>query len=213
MIFTDEQNLPCLEGTDYADYALYMKCLAEQLDVQIGAEYNSFTGFIDRPTGLWTAGAVQSLPNSGQIILFDFSGPSASANWPDTFPGIPTLGNLRGWWHIGCNVNAIATGAVTANTFRKLELVYTPPADAGINFGPVSFIELVYESNTGNGENLCASGTVYCPGSLSTLPGADGGSFLGFFSNGNTGSNLTTTLTPPVAFWATFLGDTPVIGS
>lgn len=212
MIFTDQQNLPCLEGTDYADFALYMQCLAQQVDTQLTGQNETLADFIDRPTGFWSAGGTQTLPNAGQIILFDFSGPSFGVNWTGSFPGIPTLANRRGWWQIGCNVNAVATGAVTANSTRRIDLVYTPPAEAGPAFTATTFTEITFESNSGNGENLCASGIVYCPGSNSTLPDADGGTILGFFSNNN-GSNLTTTLTPPVAFWATFLGDTPTIVS
>lgn len=212
MLFTDMQQLPCLESTDYAAYALYMQCLAEQLDSQLTQQLTELEFFTDRPTGYWTAGATQTISAGGNVAIFDISGPSGSAGWTRPFPPFPQLDNVRGWWFIGCTVNVVATGVVTASSQRLMNIDYTPPVDAGPSFPLVRRSKLTYESNTGNGENLSIAAVVYSPGSLDNTPTSDGGSFLATM-NHNNGSSLTTTLTPASRYWATFLGDTPAVGS
>lgn len=47
------QQLPCLEGTDYAAYALYMQCLAETLEGKFNAIAASQDEFRNRFAGVW----------------------------------------------------------------------------------------------------------------------------------------------------------------
>jgi hypothetical protein len=53
VIFTPVQNLPCLDNDDYAGYALYMKCLAEQLEDSFNAKNDAFEAFRNRYAGVW----------------------------------------------------------------------------------------------------------------------------------------------------------------
>lgn len=207
MRFTDAFKLPCLDGSDYAAYALYMQCLGEQVDTILGDQLDAFTEFQMRPSALWTASATHTAFNGSPLTNFVLT---FSTNWPGGVPPVsPTLGNLRGWWQVGANVNLISSGAVTLNTYRRLDLEVNPPIGAPGFPADKVFTDNSWESNTGNGENLLSSGTVYTTGSDSTSPLAGG--FLVARTFNNNAVNLVTTLTPPATIWATYIGDSPEI--
>lgn len=205
MRFSDNFRLPCLDGTDYGAYALYMGCLAEMIDAELTAQSEAFDAFLNRPTGIWTRTTTQTGINFGSndpLFLFETL---TLINWP-TLTALPQIPITRGWYHIGMTANFIASGAVNADTVRRLRL----SGDAVINdegatvAGYVDLQDQVWESNTGNGENLSVQGTVFQPG-FAVI------SLLGSIFHGNTGSSLTMTITPPPRIWVTYLGDTPEI--
>lgn len=207
MRFSDNFDLPCLESSDYAAYALYLECLGLQVDGILSEQLDLFTDFQHRPSALWVASATHTAFNGSPLTNFVLV---TSSNWPGGVPPVsPTLGNLRGWWEVGANVNLVSSGAVTLNTFRRLDINVAAPVGTPGFPAPTTYTDVVYESNTGNGENLLATGTVFTTGSTSTSPLA-GGAITAVTSNANA-VNLVTTLTPPAAIWVTYIGDSPEI--
>lgn len=208
MEFTTNYNLPCLDDSDYAAYALYMQCLAESLDNKLQEQYDAMDTFLRHPSAVWTRTTTQTgIPNSlaltDQQILF-ISEVEAVYNWPYLL--LPNIPPLRGWWHVGLTVNLQASGVVNADTIRQLYL----RGDAVVNNDGlvvtdyVEMVDQVWESNSGNGENLTVSGTVF-------QPGFDNISLQGFCVHQNTSSTLTMTTTPQPRLWVTYIGDTPEI--
>ncbi|MGH7252437.1 MAG: hypothetical protein ACREIE_01435 [Nitrospiraceae bacterium] len=207
MRFTDTHSLPCLDDSDYAGIALYMQCLASQLDAQLGAQQIALDSFLRRPAGIWSATTVQTGINDGSFINF-FTPAPISANWPTVTPSTPTIANVRGWWMVGMNVNLISSGVVTVNSQRKLNLEISPPPGSPPGTSSIFFNDLTWETNTGAGENLSAAGTVFFTGTTSTTLTPSG---LSGTINHTNAVSLNTTLTPPPTAWAFYLGDTPEI--
>lgn len=207
MKFTPDQNLPCLDGTDYAAYALYVQCLAEQLDTKFQDQFDSLYDFLRRPASVWTRTTTQTGITNGTDaqLLFIFETES-QLNWPYPITSTPNIPILRGWWHVGLTVNLAASGAVNADTIRQLYLrgdaVVNDSGTTTTNY--VNLVDQVWESNTGNGENLTVQGTVFQPGFDEII-------LTGYTIHGNSGSTLTMTITPQPRLWAVYLGDTPEI--
>lgn len=211
MEFTSQQNLPCLDDDDVSAIALYMKCLADQVDATLTRQFDELTAFLAAPAAAWIATAAQSISTavntSGTTLTF--ASPAAwSANWPGGPPASPSLPNLRGWYYISCNVNLLAA-APTLNSTRTMTLKAVSLTDVGPNVTLGTFVDKVYESNTGNGENLLAAGTVYFPGVNTAAVNPTTLSAV-VLPSGQAGA-LNTTLTPPATMWAFYLGDTPQI--
>ncbi len=207
MLFTPLQNLPCLSNEDYSAWALYMKCLGLQVDETLAQQMASFESVRNRPTAVWTSSSVQTNIFDGSFLsVFEVA---FSANWPGAVPTSPTVGNLRGWWMVGLNVNLISSGAVTINTYRRIDLTISPPIGAPSSTPETVFTDNTWESNTANGENLLAAGTLYTTGSDSPSNSAGGAIFTAVHHNNAV--SLNTTLTPAPTIWATYLGDTPEI--
>lgn len=53
MIFTPQQNLPCLSPEDYAAWALYMQCLAQTLEDKFNTVAEQQSAFRNRYAGVW----------------------------------------------------------------------------------------------------------------------------------------------------------------
>lgn len=210
MKFTENYNLPCLENEDYGAYAIYMQCLAETLDAKFQQQFDDLYTFLQPPASVWTRTTTQTgIVNSASLtdlqLLFIFETES-QLNWPFPITTTPNIPTLRGWWHVGMTVNLQASGAVNADTIRQIYL----RGDAVINEAGVSttnyvnFVDQVWESNTGNGENLTVQGTVFQPGFDEII-------LQGWAVHQNTSSTLTMTITPQPRLWAVYLGDTPEI--
>lgn len=205
MKFTPNLNLPCLDVEDYAAYALYLQCLATQLDTKFQEQFEVIDAFLRPPAAVWTRTDPQTglnPPDPQPLFIFEVE---TQVNWPDTSTS-PHIPNVRGWWHVGLTGNFIASGGVTNDSERQLAL----RGDAVINESGlvdvdyVNLLEEVHESNTGNGENLTVQGTVFQPGFSSIF-------LFGYLTNANVASSLTMTITPQPRLWVTFLGDTPEI--
>lgn len=89
MEFTPVQNLPCLGPDDYAAYATYMQCLAEDLEAKFTEKNDALESVRNNYAGVWrnTAAIVSNVSGA-----FDF-GPSTMANlfWNDP-DNAPTTG-------------------------------------------------------------------------------------------------------------------------
>lgn len=207
MEFTEIQKLPCLSGTDYAAVALYMQCLAEQLDEILTNQSEQFEEFLSRPAAGWTQAGVQTGILDGSPISTNVN--EWQANWPTTLAvaSTPQLANRRGWWYVGGCVNLIPSGAVTANA--RLEMRMRVSGGGFIAPALGIFSDVTYMSTAGDGENLVTAGTVFYAGTDSPSTLALPTVHLDIFHAN--ASSLTTSLTPAPRVWVAFLGDTPEI--
>lgn len=208
MRFTEQQNLPCLDGTDMAAVALYMQCFAEQVEGALSDASDEYTSFLNPPVAIWSNTATGSITD-GQF--FGFSN-VVSNNWPGGPPSAtqPTLPNLRGWYYIGANVNLIDLTAPIANRYRAV--ILTATQTAGVTGSPTigQFQDTTYESATANGENLLPAGTVFFASGTFTSPNPVN---LTLQYRSDDGANaVDTTQTPPIRLWVVYLGETPQIG-
>lgn len=209
MKFTDNHNIPCLENEDYAGFALYMQCLAEQVEARVVADQVAVATFLERPVAIWTDSTVLA---AGSATTGPLGAPSTSYRWT---PGVNngTL-NLRGWWHIGMYIHCLSSAPV-ANNHRTGQLyVWQPDAPQddinSLNADAAAAVlqDVTWESNTGDGEDLLSSLLVYNPGTLLRTGSEIGMSFVyGIATEASGVENVTFSAT----IWAAFMGDTPEI--
>lgn len=205
-------EIPCLSDTDYAAYALYMRCLAEQVEAQLVANQEAADTALHRAIRVWNysdsvsqgSGAAGAAMGS---VLFSLNFP---ASFGDT--NLATL-NLRGWWRIGFLLRATSSAPVLNNN-RVSNLAIFPPGtpsslrtlDSGA--WALNLQDITWESNTGNGETLHSSGEIYNPGDPSVAPDDFGMRMRQSISVENSGVE---TVTFTGIYWAIYLGDTPSI--
>jgi hypothetical protein len=218
MEFTPVYNLPCLSGTDYAAYALYLQCLAEQLDATLFEKQTELDSFRNRYAGVWR--------NTVAMV-------SASGSWNTT---VPTVANL--FWNDPVNPPSTGTAGSLIDPFR----FNFPGAVAGglyavggtvamnqgatngtyrwlsidpVLFGSSGYVEALgaqdfSEETLSGGENLQTG--FHVPLTLTTFTGLEGvpvGFDVSIFEDdaGN--------ITIPVGgltFWAVYIGDNTIIG-
>lgn len=209
MRFTDNHNIPCLESEDYAGFALYMKCLAEQVEARVVADQAAVADVLERPVAIWTVTTVLA---AGSSLTTPLSAPSTSYRWQ---AGVTngTL-NLRGWWHIGMYVHCVSSAPVVGNHRTGQLYVWQPDApQSDINafntdVAAAVLQDVTWESNTGDGEDILSSLVVYNPGTMLRTATEAGLSFTYGISTEAAGAeNVTFSAT----IWAAFMGDTPTI--
>lgn len=208
MRYTANQNLPCPDGTDMAAVALYMQCLAEQIEGELVEATTAYTTFLNPPVAIWTTSSPQVLTDATFLTFTQVT----SNNWPTVpDPTSPSLPNLRGWYYIGANANMV-DGTPAANDDRSL--ILSAYQNTGIVSGDgelARFQDTTLESNTTNGENVLPAGTVFFAGGDFTSP-SPVDLTLQFRQGVGLANPVTTTLTPAVRLWVVYLGDTPQIG-
>jgi hypothetical protein len=90
-------EIPCPSDTDYAAYALYMQCLAEQVEAQLVANAEAADSVLHRPVRMWFYS--DDLPDGSAALLSGADGVQFSLNYPATFSNsIAATLNRRGWW-------------------------------------------------------------------------------------------------------------------
>jgi hypothetical protein len=206
-------EIPCLSDTDYAAYALYMKCIAEQVEAQLVANQEAASAVLHRPMRVWFYDDAFADGNGGAGDAA--SGLQYSLNYPATF-GNTTLAtlNMRGWWRIGTLLRATSNAPILNNA-RITNLAIFPPntPSALRNFTDgawaLNLQDIAWESNTGNGETLYTSGEVFNPGDPTTGPNDLGMRMRQSMSvESNAGAEV---VTISGIYWAIYLGDTPSI--
>jgi hypothetical protein len=205
MRFTTQQELPCPDDTDMAAVALYMQCLAEQVETTLDAQADEFNAFLRVPTAVWQATSTQ-LIDAGSYINFTTV---TSDYWPTTpSPTAPSLPNLRGWYYIGFGTSLTDASPVVD---QMLQITLYAAQNVGIVGDPIlgRFTDTVWQSNTG-GENPLVAGTVFFPGGDFTSP-APVDLSVQFFTQ-TLASPINTGLVPNPRLFVVYLGDTPEIG-
>lgn len=210
MRFTTNHDIPCLENEDYAGFALYMQCLAEQVEARVVADQAAVTTFLERPVAIWTETTVLA---AGSSTTGPLSAPTTTYRWT---PGVNngTL-NIRGFWHIGVYSNALSSAPVVNNHRTAMLYVWQPEATfqdinaLDTDAAAAVLQDATWESNTGNGEDLLSSMVVYNPGTTLRTETEIGMQFVfGLATEAAGVEDVTFTST----IWAAFLGDTPTIG-
>lgn len=206
-------QVPCISDTDYAAYALYMRCLADQVEDALLASQIAAAASLHRPMAVWQF-SESLLPGSGSAggsytFLYGY-------NWAPTYSLNTTATlNRRGWWLIGALVHCTSNTPVSGNN-RLLTLRAYPPGlsaayygfAAGAPYALVTLQDVTWETNTGGGEDLFVTTNIYCAAD----PNAgedDKGCQLWYGSSVE--FNGVETVTFSGYTWAIFLGDTPLI--
>jgi hypothetical protein len=211
MRFTDDHGIPCLELEDYAAYALYMKCVAEQVEARVVADQAAVTAMLERPVAMWTNSSVLV---TGQTFSPGLGAPSTSYRW-NAASGFGTL-NQKGWWHIGMYSHIVSSAPVVNNHRTGQLYVWGPYVGQDdiddLNPGAALAIlqDVTWEANTGDGEDILSSLMVYNPGASRRTETEIGLPFTLVLSV-ETGGVENVTFTSTV--WASYMGDTPAIGA
>lgn len=207
-------QIPCIADTDYAAYALYMRCVAEQVEAQLLANRDAASESLHRPMAVWQSS--QNLTqgsgsyNDSSTFLYGY-------NWAPTF-SLSTLATLnrQGWWLIGAAIECTSSAPVVGNNRTFAMNIYPPglaPAyygfAAGAPYALASLQDVTWETGTSpSGEDLYLTTNVYCAADPNAGPNDKGMQFVRGFSVENSGAETVTFLG---TFWAIFLGDTPLI--
>lgn len=210
MRLTTNHNIPCLEGDDYAGFALYMQCVAEQVEARVVADQAAVSAMLARPAATWVNSTVLV---TGQTFDPGLGAPATSYRWNPAL-GFTTL-NLRGWWHIGMNSHVVSGSPVLNNQRSTQVYIWRPEVqqqevdDLDPDAALVVLQDVCWESNTGGGEDLMSSVMVYNPGTLlrtGTESGLDLTLVLSVEAAGVENVTFASTI------WAAYMGDTPSIG-
>lgn len=152
-------GLACLGDEDYAALALYMQDQGTAVDTALDGVSDAFDSYLLRPGVLATSNANQAFASGstgnlgGTTVLY--------ANFP-VLAGITFITPRAGWWQYGANVNMVATGAVTANSLRRLTV-----SALLTSAGPATVLSTTsdqsFETNTAGEWLACSGGTFYAP--------------------------------------------------
>lgn len=134
-------GLFCLEDENYAAIALYMQCMAEQIDSILSGVDTSLDGALNRPTVIVNSLANKSwtFPNSQRQNIFDnilfsnsdiFTVATSSAGVDSLYIGSPAgtvdpLSYPQGLWMVGATARMATAGGSTAFEARLIDLVVT----------------------------------------------------------------------------------------
>lgn len=206
-------QVPCISDTDYAAYALYMRCVAEQVEAALIVNRGAASDALHRPMAVWTTSDAQQQGTTGAsdsgTFLYGY-------NWAPTYNlnVLATL-NRQGWWLIGAIVHCTSSAPVVGN--NRLLSVNVYPAGlaasyygfaAGAPFAVASLQDTTWETNTGGGEDLFITTNVYCAVDPNGGPNDKGMQIQRGQAVENSGAE---TVTFAGTYWAIFLGDTPLI--
>lgn len=204
-------EIPCLSDTDYAAYALYMRCVAEQVEDQLVTNLAAVESVLHRPVRVWFDSFSQTQGSGGggnpDGVQFTHNYP---ANFADNL--LSTL-NLRGWWRIGLLYRCTSSAPVVGNN-RTISLSIFPPNTPSSlrnqtdNAWALRLQDITWETNTGSGESLYTTGEVYNPGDPAATLSDFGMRMLLNTTVENSGAE---TVTFTGIIWAVYLGDTPSI--
>lgn len=204
-------EIPCLSDTDYAAYALYMRCVAEKVEEQLVANQVAAESALHRAIRVWH---FTDNVSQGGAALINADGALFSLNYPADFADnvLATL-NLRGWWRIGLLFRCVSSAPVVGNNRLISFAIFPTNTPAGLRnmeseAWALRLQDVTWESNTGAGESLHTSGEVYNPGYPTVGADQIGMRMVVALSVENSGAE-TVTFTGTV--WAAYLGDTPSI--
>lgn len=205
-------EIPCLSDTDYAAYALYMQCVAEQVEAQLTANAAAADSVLHRPVRMWFYS--DDLPDGSAALLSGADGVQFSLNYPATFAdSVAATLNRRGWWRFGILYRCTSSAPVVGNNRLVTLAIFPPNTPASLrnmNDGAWSLKlqDISWETNTGSGESLYTQAEVYNPGDP-TVGENDLGMRMEVAIACESGGVETVTFNG--VLWAVFLGDTPSI--
>jgi hypothetical protein len=149
-------GLTCLGEEDYGATALFMQDQALVIDGVLDGISDDFDSFYLRPGFLSTSNASQAFA-SGVTGTF---GASTVTYSNMAVINVTFVTPRAGWWQYGANVNMVATGAVTANSMRRLNV-----SAIRTTVGPPETLsttsDLSFETNTAGEWLACSAGSFY----------------------------------------------------
>lgn len=202
-------EIPCIDDNDFAAYALYMQCVANQVEDELVANRDAAQATLQRPVRVWRATQTQT---EGSASGFSPNAINYTYNFPATFGAtdFSTL-NLAGWWRIGglwrCTSNTPVVGNARIFSMATFPAGETVRGQESGNW-VVRAQDIVWETNTTGGESLYIEYDVYNPGDPAQPVGA-----LSMRTEISVGVEFTgsETVTFNGTLWAVYLGDTPSI--
>lgn len=202
-------QIPCISDDDYAAYALYMQCVANQVEGELVANRDAALSVLERPVRVWLCSDTQTEGSasgtSPDAVLYSYHYPATFGN--TTFSTL----NLRGWWRIGALWRCTSNTPVVGNA-RLFSMATFPAGETVRGQESGNWVtraqDIVWETNTTGGESLYVEYDVFNPSDPAVPVG--GTSMRTEFSIGVefTGSE---TVTFNGILWAIYLGDTPSI--
>lgn len=132
-------GLFCIEPENYAAFALYMQCLAEQIDATLTAQQADIDAFLNRPTMIVTSAINKTwtFPNSSRTDIFDtvLFNNSAALTFTSGVNGAINIGSPistpnpitypTGLWMVGGTTRMATAGASNPNGLRTLQITVT----------------------------------------------------------------------------------------
>lgn len=221
MEFTPVQNLPCLGPDDYAAYATYMQCLAEELEGRFTEKNDALLGVRNNYAGVWRNTVALTSDGGG---LFTF-GPNQVANlfWNDPF-NTPSTGSgaaddpvrfqfpgmvAGGLYQVGGTV--FYNQGATANSTRQFQGLAYFSAITGLIQG-VSINAATEESLSG-GEGLIGDYQIELTNREITPSSGNFGTPIGFIMSGfEADAGAITVPIGGVTLYAILLGTNTLIG-
>lgn len=202
-------QVPCIGDEDYAAYALYMKCVANQVEGDLVANRDAALATLQRPIRVWRATQTQT---EGSASGFSPDAINYTYHYPATF-GATTFStlNLQGWWRIGglwrCTSNTPVVGNARIFSMATFPANETERSQESENW-VARAQDITWETNTTGGESLYVQYDIYNPGDPDQPVGS--ASMRTEISVGVefTGSE---TVTFNGLLWAIYLGDTPSV--
>ena len=167
-------GLSCLSPDDYGATALQMQSLANAIDAQLTSQAAEFNQFLTAPTALATTTTIQTgIPTFGATVGAAGAGdyaltfanytpvdfPPFGAIFANGFLNFPT--DRSGWYHVGAYVPMTASGAITALSYRLLEL--NVGSNTLVPNTTKTFATFHFDTSTG-GEHLMTQGVVEVSG-------------------------------------------------
>lgn len=214
-------GLHCPEFDDYAAVALYMQNLGTLIDEQLQEQLEALQGFMDRPTIIVTNSVAAVIADSNTytqlwdtVVFNNSTFMSLEIGASGSIPGTPsnvirigsaagaavTVPYLRGSYSIGACTTMIATGAITAQSYRNLT-VTSDDQSLAIDTFSCSASDTTYETNTGGeAQNVKFS----CE-----LERTSGVIVEGLVTHGNTAS--TVSISAGGFMWVTYNGPIDII--
>lgn len=221
MEFTPVQNLPCLGPDDYAHYALYMQCLAEQLEDNFTAKNNALLGVRRNYAAMWR-NTVAIVSDGGGAFPGMTAIPNLFWNDPNNTPTAGIVGSLTdpfryqfpgmvngGLYEVGGTI-AFNAG-VTANSSRQFQINGYFRLTSGFTVG--SLVDDVTEESLSLGEFLRGDYQIRLVDNEPVPGTAQSGRPLGFTINPSEGDAGAITI--PIGgltFWAVYIGSNTLIG-
>lgn len=221
MEFTPVQNLPCLGLDDYAAYATYMQCLAEDLEAKFTEKNDLLLSVRNTYAGVWRNTAPIVSDGSGNFSFIPTNVANLFWNDPDNAPSQgagtvtdPLRFNLPGkvpggLYQVGATV--FFNQGATANSTRQLQGILYFSSTVGIIQG-ISINAATEESLTG-GEGLFGDYQLELTTREITPSSGNFGAPIGFVMSGfESDAGVVTVPVGGITIYAVFIGTNTLIG-
>lgn len=150
----------CPEPANYAAIALQLQATARQAETCLYAAETQLRAAVNPQSFVFTSTVAQNVSANVSTPISGGTNTMTFTNMPLTSGAFPTQPLGEGMWHVGVCFNAIATGAVTANSYRLTTIRVRDQSQ--LVTGPDRFNALgsIFEPNNGTGVDVTFSTVV-----------------------------------------------------